>query len=50
MNRQILCFDYLLVSFYIPQTELENMTSKMPGCHHGGFALYKLMVEAQKDI
>ncbi|PON66983.1 Dihydroneopterin triphosphate diphosphatase [Parasponia andersonii] len=30
--------------------ELENMTSKMPGCHHGGFTLYKLMVEAQKDI
>ncbi|GMN24388.1 hypothetical protein TIFTF001_000547 [Ficus carica] len=36
--------------YTVSMTELENMTSKMPGCHHGGFALYKLMVEAQKDI
>ncbi|XP_010541391.1 PREDICTED: nudix hydrolase 9 isoform X2 [Tarenaya hassleriana] len=26
-------------------TELEKMTSLMPGCHHGGFALFKLMLE-----
>ncbi|EXC35080.1 Nudix hydrolase 9 [Morus notabilis] len=36
--------------YAVSMTELENMTSKMPGCHHGGFALYKLMVEAQEDI
>uniref|UniRef100_A0A6N2L7D8 Nudix hydrolase domain-containing protein n=1 Tax=Salix viminalis TaxID=40686 RepID=A0A6N2L7D8_SALVM len=30
--------------------ELENMASKMPGCHQGGFALYKLMLEAMKNI
>ncbi|XP_021658667.2 nudix hydrolase 9 isoform X2 [Hevea brasiliensis] len=36
----------------VPMTsliELENMASKMPGCHQGGFALYKLMVEALKN-
>jgi hypothetical protein len=32
------------------QIELENMASKMPGCHQGGFALYKLMLEATKNI
>ncbi|KAF5751496.1 Nudix hydrolase 9 [Tripterygium wilfordii] len=31
-------------------TDLENMASKMPGCHQGGFALYKLMVEALRNI
>ncbi|PON89568.1 Dihydroneopterin triphosphate diphosphatase [Trema orientale] len=36
--------------YTVSMIELENMTSKMPGCHHGGFTLYKLMVEAQKDI
>nr|XP_034921003.1 nudix hydrolase 9 isoform X3 [Populus alba] len=30
--------------------ELENMASKMPGCHQGGLALYKLMLEAMKNI
>ncbi|XP_022730857.1 nudix hydrolase 9 isoform X1 [Durio zibethinus] len=30
--------------------ELDSLTSKMPGCHQGGFALYKLMVEALKNI
>ena len=30
------------------QIELESMTSRMPGCHRGGFALYKSMVEARK--
>ncbi|XP_059626678.1 nudix hydrolase 9 isoform X2 [Cornus florida] len=36
--------------FTVSMNDLENMTSKMPGCHQGGFALYKLMVEAVKDI
>ncbi|KAK7312513.1 hypothetical protein VNO77_36422 [Canavalia gladiata] len=31
--------------YAVPMTELENMTSRMPGCHRGGFSLYKLMVE-----
>ncbi|KAJ4833999.1 Nudix hydrolase 9 [Turnera subulata] len=30
--------------------DLENMASKMPGCHQGGFALYKLMVEASRNV
>ncbi|RVW66063.1 Nudix hydrolase 9 [Vitis vinifera] len=30
--------------------DLKDMTSKMPGCHQGGFALYMLMVEAVKDV
>ncbi|XP_062081919.1 nudix hydrolase 9 [Humulus lupulus] len=34
--------------YTVSMMELENMTSKMPGCHHGGYALYKLMVEAQE--
>ncbi|KAK4780542.1 hypothetical protein SAY87_016648 [Trapa incisa] len=29
--------------------ELEKLADKMPGCHLGGFALYKLMLEACKD-
>ncbi|XP_015583855.1 nudix hydrolase 9 isoform X1 [Ricinus communis] len=29
--------------------DLENIASKMPGCHQGGFALYKMMVEAVKN-
>lgn len=28
--------------------DLESMAAKMPGCHRGGFSLYKLMIEAQK--
>nr|GEY31534.1 NUDIX hydrolase 9 [Tanacetum cinerariifolium] len=32
------------------RTELESMASKMPGCHRGGMELYKLMLEAQKNI
>ncbi|KAI3514201.1 hypothetical protein L1887_12520 [Cichorium endivia] len=34
--------------YIIQPSELENMASKMPGCHRGGFALYKLMLEAGK--
>ncbi|XWS53187.1 hypothetical protein CRYUN_Cryun11dG0136400 [Craigia yunnanensis] len=36
--------------YTVSMTELEHMTSKMPGCHQGGFTLYKLMVEASKNI
>ncbi|XP_062017732.1 nudix hydrolase 9 isoform X2 [Rosa rugosa] len=32
--------------YTVSMTELEKMASKMPGCHEGGFALYKSMVEA----
>ncbi|XP_030967627.1 nudix hydrolase 9 isoform X3 [Quercus lobata] len=35
--------------YAVSLSELENMTSKMPGCHQGGFALYKLMVESLKN-
>ncbi|CAL1400636.1 unnamed protein product [Linum trigynum] len=28
---------------------LEHMKSKMPGCHQGGFALYKLMIQASTN-
>lgn len=31
------------------QDELDNVAWKMPGCHHGGLALYKLMLEAEKQ-
>ncbi|XP_006363353.1 nudix hydrolase 9 isoform X2 [Solanum tuberosum] len=30
-------------------SDLENMASKMPGCHRGGYALYKLMVQDTSD-
>lgn len=36
--------------FAVSMIDLENMASKMPGCHQGGFALYKLMVEAMNNI
>ncbi|XVE59190.1 hypothetical protein DITRI_Ditri05aG0025400 [Diplodiscus trichospermus] len=35
--------------YTVSMVEVEQMTSKMPGCHRGGFALYKLMVEASKN-
>lgn len=34
--------------YAVPMNEVENMTSRMPGCHRGGFALYKLMVDTRK--
>ncbi|XP_017607665.1 nudix hydrolase 9 isoform X4 [Gossypium arboreum] len=34
--------------YTVSMIEVEHMTLKMPGCHQGGFALYKLMVEALK--
>lgn len=39
----------VLINFSLYQIDLENMASKMPGCHEGGLALYKLMVEAVKN-
>ncbi|KAJ4971947.1 hypothetical protein NE237_005046 [Protea cynaroides] len=36
--------------YFVSRNELENMTSKMPGCHSGGFALYTLMLEASNGI
>ncbi|XP_059315185.1 nudix hydrolase 9 isoform X2 [Lycium ferocissimum] len=35
--------------YAVSMSELEDMTSKMPGCHRGGFALYKLMVQHASD-
>ncbi|KAE9461176.1 hypothetical protein C3L33_06929, partial [Rhododendron williamsianum] len=35
--------------YTVSMNDLEIMAPKMPGCHQGGFALYKLMVEAAKD-
>ncbi|KAL4334120.1 hypothetical protein GQ457_07G033940 [Hibiscus cannabinus] len=35
--------------YTVSMIEVEQMTSKMPGCHQGGFALYKLMIEASKN-
>ncbi|CAH2065239.1 unnamed protein product [Thlaspi arvense] len=29
----------------VSMDELKTMTSRMPGCHHGGFALYELMLQ-----
>lgn len=29
--------------------ELKTMTSRMPGCHHGGFALYELLLQRLKS-
>ncbi|XP_019267326.1 PREDICTED: nudix hydrolase 9-like isoform X3 [Nicotiana attenuata] len=29
----------------VSMSDLENMASKMPGCHRGGFALYNLMLQ-----
>ncbi|XP_057449209.1 nudix hydrolase 9-like isoform X1 [Lotus japonicus] len=34
--------------YAFPMDELEKMASRMPGCHRGGFALYKLMVDTMK--
>ncbi|XP_050226015.1 nudix hydrolase 9 isoform X1 [Mercurialis annua] len=35
--------------YTVSLADLENMASKMPGCHQGGFSLYKLMMEALKN-
>ncbi|CAK9169558.1 unnamed protein product [Ilex paraguariensis] len=35
--------------YTVSVNDLESMTTKMPGCHQGGFALYKLMVETLKE-
>ncbi|XP_071698383.1 nudix hydrolase 9 [Rutidosis leptorrhynchoides] len=36
--------------YTIQPSELEYMASKMPGCHRGGFALYKFMLEAGTKV
>ncbi|KAL1215015.1 Nudix hydrolase 9 [Cardamine amara subsp. amara] len=33
----------------VSMDELKMMTSRMPGCHHGGFALYELMIQRLKN-
>ncbi|CAA7036765.1 unnamed protein product [Microthlaspi erraticum] len=33
----------------VSMDELKTMTSRMPGCHHGGFALYELMLQRLKN-
>ncbi|XP_021720941.1 nudix hydrolase 9-like isoform X1 [Chenopodium quinoa] len=33
----------------ISKDELESVAWKMPGCHHGGLALYKLMEDAKQN-
>ncbi|RRT64204.1 hypothetical protein B296_00042028 [Ensete ventricosum] len=41
---------YLILTIYEKyQGDLKQMAVKMPGCHRGGYALYKLMMEAAKD-
>ncbi|URE44397.1 NUDIX domain [Musa troglodytarum] len=35
--------------FTVQRDDLKRMAVKMPGCHRGGYALYKLMMEATKD-
>ncbi|KAF3650515.1 Nudix hydrolase 9 [Capsicum annuum] len=35
--------------YTVSMNDLENMASKMPGCHRGGLALYKLMVQGTSD-
>ncbi|XP_074359225.1 nudix hydrolase 9 isoform X1 [Apium graveolens] len=35
--------------YTVPMRDLESMASNMPGCHQGGYALYKLMVDAMKE-
>ncbi|XP_057782768.1 nudix hydrolase 9 isoform X3 [Salvia miltiorrhiza] len=35
--------------YTMPMSDLAHIMPKMPGCHQGGFALYKLMVDAAKE-
>ncbi|KAG5578622.1 hypothetical protein H5410_058756 [Solanum commersonii] len=35
--------------YAVSMSDLEDMASKMPGCHRGGYALYKLMVQDTSD-
>ncbi|XP_031247576.1 nudix hydrolase 9-like [Pistacia vera] len=35
--------------YTVSMVDLENMVSNMPGCHQGGFALYRLMVDTLKN-
>ncbi|KAK6926904.1 NUDIX hydrolase domain [Dillenia turbinata] len=36
--------------YAVAQNDLGNVACKMPGCHQGGLALYKLMIEVVKDV
>ncbi|KAJ8751355.1 hypothetical protein K2173_016549 [Erythroxylum novogranatense] len=36
--------------YTVTMDDLEGMVPKMPGCHQGGFALYKMMVEASESF
>lgn len=36
--------------YSVSRNDLEDIASKMPGCHQGGFALYKLMIKAVENI
>ncbi|PHU03294.1 Nudix hydrolase 9 [Capsicum chinense] len=36
--------------YTVSMSDLENMASKMPGCHRGGYVLYKLMVQGTSDV
>ncbi|XP_006654927.1 nudix hydrolase 9 [Oryza brachyantha] len=35
--------------YAVSEEELRGMTERMPGCHHGGFALYEMMRNAAKQ-
>lgn len=35
--------------YAVSMEDLEAMSSKMPGCHQGGYALYKLMADAEEN-
>ncbi|XP_016494676.1 nudix hydrolase 9 isoform X2 [Nicotiana tabacum] len=35
--------------YAVSMTDLDDMASTMPGCHRGGFALYKLMLQGAND-
>ncbi|KAK6142074.1 hypothetical protein DH2020_012176 [Rehmannia glutinosa] len=35
--------------YTMSMSNLADIASKMPGCHQGGFALYKLMIDAAKE-
>ncbi|CAI9105280.1 OLC1v1004172C1 [Oldenlandia corymbosa var. corymbosa] len=36
--------------YSVSMHDLEKMAMKMPGCHRGGYALFKLMKNAEKDM
>ncbi|KAG8084540.1 hypothetical protein GUJ93_ZPchr0010g8994 [Zizania palustris] len=36
--------------YAVSEEELQGISKRMPGCHHGGFALYELMRNAAKGV